>query len=225
MLPPSNNMDNPLLQYLEKLAAVAHRPRHTVTSARPPPPPYTASFSPQDSDHDWDEDCDVEGDSDACYDITPEHCANRISAINSSTVTINLNSSIQVKGNANTIIIASGSAHQQSGSYPSPRHQQQETANNGPNSKLVNTTSAIVSALQKSGVLSAQTRSGSSPTVSVKINIDAGIQVDGARNVVCFGSGSIPLARRYYDVVGRKRRAQSEPLAGAGAEEKRTRVA
>jgi hypothetical protein len=43
----------------------------------------------------------------------------------------------------------------------------------------------------------------------VNINIDAGIRVDGVRNVVCFGAGSLPLAKRYHDAAGRKRQAQS----------------
>ncbi|KAJ0414097.1 hypothetical protein BJY00DRAFT_45280 [Aspergillus carlsbadensis] len=241
MLPPSNNRDNPLLQYLEKLAAVTHRPRHLPPSTRPPPPPYTASFSSQDSDQDWDEDYDYDEDYDEYYEAKPEHRAISNSntssihtpATNSNTITIDLNSSIQIKGDANTIIIASGSVHQQHTSYHGsstrtlrPERPPPPPAAAAMSSNLANTTCAIVAALQKSGVLSAQSRSGSGPgsgaAPSVNINIDAGIRVDGVRNVVCFGAGSLPLAKRYHDAARRKRRAQSEPLVGG--EEKRTRL-
>ncbi|KAL3450897.1 hypothetical protein BJX65DRAFT_305046 [Aspergillus insuetus] len=237
MLPLLNNRDNPLLQYLEKLAAVTHRPRRLPPSTRPPPPPYTASFSSQDSDQDWDEDYDYEEDYDEYHEARPEHREDstsntssiRTSAANSNTITIDLNSSIQIKGDANTIIIAPGSVHQQQHAlYQGSTTRTLQPGRPAPaapamSSKLANTTSAIVAALQKSGVSS---RSGSSPgssaVPSVNINIDAGIRVDGVRNIVCFGAGSLPLAKRYHDAAGRKRRAQSEPLTRGG--EKRARV-
>jgi hypothetical protein len=260
MLPPSNSRNNPLLQYLEKLAAVTHRPRHLPPSTRPAPPLYTASFSSQDSEQDWDEDYDYDEDYDEYYEAKAEHRADsnsttssiRAPAANSNTLTIDLNSSIQIKGDANTIIITSDSVHQQHASYQgtSTRNLRPERPSAGAaaapaiSSKLANTTSAIVAALQKSGVLSGPgSGPGSSAAPSVNINIDAGIRVDGIQNVVCFGAGSLPLAKRYHDAAGRKRRAQSvcsmfvsyvvdlaltlcffiqEPLTGG--EEKRNRV-
>ncbi|KAL3456802.1 hypothetical protein BJX64DRAFT_269983 [Aspergillus heterothallicus] len=235
MLPPSNNRDNLLLRYLRKLAAVTRRPQLAATSTRPPPPPYTASFSSQDSDYDWDEDDDSNEDSNDYYkpgysepSANKDLGSSRISASDSNTITVDLNSSIQIKGDANTVIIASGAMqHKSSPPHSSFRHQQQETSSSMPSSNLANTTSAIVAALQKSSIIPTQARSGSGSTLtaSVSIDIDAGIRVGGARNIVSFGPRPAPLARQAHPIAGRKRRAQSEPVPGTGAADKRTRVA
>ncbi|KAL2863058.1 uncharacterized protein BJX67DRAFT_269146 [Aspergillus lucknowensis] len=233
--PPNNNNDDSLLQHLDKLSARPHvRYRRPVTGIRAPPP-YTAGIPSQGQEYDDDyyEEYDHDYDDDAVYDYEntakdQPYPARIIPPPDSKTLTINLNSSVQINGDGNTIVIATGLVNH----HPHPqRSSDNPDANDrpSPGSKLANTTAAIVAALQRSGVYPSSSTSsplgcGSGPA-SVTIDIDAGVRVDGARNVVCFGSAaSLPAAvaaggrsrtretgtrTGTHNVAGRKRRAQS----------------
>lgn len=240
---PPNYNNTIARQYSEKVAAQG-QPRLAPTTAsatpRPPPPPrYTPAAIPQDTDtsHDYD-DYDEFDDHDDYndYDDTADYytAAKPVSLApptpqansdsGSRTITITLDASISIHGDGNTLTVASRSGSGTEQSRPdttSPNQYPQK-----PQSKLANTTAAIVTALQQSGVLSQNSRSESEsglvhPPTNVEINIDAGVKVQGSRNVVCFGALFAPGARAGSGASGskmqksssgqdpRKRRAQS----------------
>ncbi|KAL4790627.1 hypothetical protein BDV19DRAFT_393890 [Aspergillus venezuelensis] len=231
MQPPPN--DHPFHQYLRKITAQTQlRPPATAStateSANPnpnsPPPRYTPATVSHDFEDDYDEDYEDFDEYDDSYDFDnapnyyPAQGTGTGTAINSNdpntnlkTLTINLDSSITITGDGNTVGIPSDQSQAQA---------QSKTQPNAPKSKLANTASAIIAALQQSGV---------SASASVEINIDAGVRVGGSRNIVCFGGmivpGQVPVragagAAAAADVKtmnaqpnARKRRAQSEPAA------------
>ncbi|KAL4813052.1 hypothetical protein BDW67DRAFT_188050 [Aspergillus spinulosporus] len=150
------------------------------------------------------------------HDKTTEHYTNTstnlsfpVSSITPTTKTlvISVDSSINIRGDGNTIAIASGQGQSQAQALY-------------PRSKVANTIASIIAALQQSGILASGPDSGpnSAPT-TVQITINAGIKVRGFQNVVCSGALTVPntSVRRSKANVNmnlyhaRKRRAQSEP--------------
>ncbi|KAL4957928.1 hypothetical protein BDW69DRAFT_180168 [Aspergillus filifer] len=217
MQPPPNN-HHPFHQYLRKITAQTQpRPLATAPTAtetanpNSPPPRYTPAII----SHDFEDDYDEEFDEYEPYDFNnaPDYYPvqgtdTAANSTNPKTLTINLDSSITITGDGNTLAIASGQSQFQSHS---------KSQSNAPKSKLANTASAIIAALHQSGV---------SASASVEINIDAGVRVEGSRNIVCFGGMIVPgrvPARAGVAGAGvktmntqssaRKRRAQSEPAA------------
>ncbi|KAL4899155.1 hypothetical protein BDW74DRAFT_184021 [Aspergillus multicolor] len=214
----------PLLKFtLDTAAMPSTTPSATAMAtmtSQPSRPSYTAAIAAQDihpyDDHDeydeYDDDY-LDHDDTATYyqDVTPiNHNLSR-------TITIKLDSSINIHGDENTLAIAS----QQVRDQPQPSRSR---------SKVANTTASIIAALQQSGILAhkldpgpGSDASSAAASTTVQISIDAGVKVQGSRNMVCFGALLVPGARPYARAPGsqnnldpntydaRKRRAQSEP--------------
>ncbi|KAL4939771.1 hypothetical protein BDV06DRAFT_224716 [Aspergillus oleicola] len=228
------NSDHPFHQYLRKITAQNQlrpltAPTNEASTPNQLPPRYTPAVVSHDFEDDYDDEYEDFDEYDESYDFdnvpnyypsqTPLAIPGGTSANSNDTklktLTINLDSSITITSDENTVAIASGQAQ----TKPQPN-------TSAPKSKLANTAAAIITALQQSGV---------SSSASVEINIDAGVRVEGSRNVVCFGGVIVPnLARTGAANVGagagvrkmnmqpnasansynaRKRRAQSEPAA------------
>ncbi|KAL4755120.1 hypothetical protein BDW72DRAFT_189337 [Aspergillus terricola var. indicus] len=184
-----------------------------------PPPKYTAAIAAQDiNPYDGDQYDDNDHYS---HDNTTEHYTNTtptpsflVSSITPTTrtVVISLDSSINIRGNGNTVANVSGQGQSQA---------QAQTEASNPKSKVANTTASIIAALQQSGILASRPDSGfSSAPTTVQININAGIKVQGFHNVVCFGALMVPTTSvrgskanvNMKNYNARKRRAQSEPV-------------
>ncbi|RDW59374.1 uncharacterized protein DSM5745_11069 [Aspergillus mulundensis] len=186
----------------------------TITS-QPPPPSYTAAIAAQtihpydDDDYDEHDDDYYNHDDSAVYypNTTP------INHNPSKTITIKLDLSINIHGDGNTLAIASQQVRDQ-------------TQPSNSRSKVANTTASIIAAIQQSGIIAQRLDSGSgsdssfdsSPaaaSTTVQINIDAGVRVQGSRNMVCFGvrpGARSPGSKNNMDTNiynARKRRAQS----------------
>ncbi|KAL4921094.1 hypothetical protein BDW62DRAFT_198117 [Aspergillus aurantiobrunneus] len=229
--PRSNNNNGrlPFHQYIRKLTTQTQlRPPVIVTTTyRSPASRHTPAVQELDPDYedDYTEYNDYHHYEDAAeYYPTPTPNPAPVSTASpkpgndSKIITINLDSSIQIHGDGNTVAIASGPSQapiqtQETRRSTSPR------APLNPNSKLANTIAALITALQRSDALVPNpTESKSKPASSasaaasttVEINIDAGVKVEGCRNLVSFG-GLVPGASgsktNYYNA--RKRRAQS----------------
>lgn len=235
MHPPLNDNDNhPLYQYTRKPTARTQlQPSLTprVTNPSQPPKRYTPVIASHESDLEYDEDHD---EYDNYYDredmviYYPTPAATPVSAPRASpgndskTVTINLNSSVQITGDGNSVAIASGEAQPQTRT-PETEKNPTTYATRNPNPKLTNTIAAIIAALQQPGAMTSthtESKAGhlsTSPAAAaapgaVEINIDAGVKIKGCQNVVCFGAfapraGGLKANSRSQDA--RKRRAQS----------------
>ncbi|KAL4763145.1 uncharacterized protein BDW70DRAFT_157997 [Aspergillus foveolatus] len=187
-----------------------------------PPPSYTATIAtqdinPYDDDKYDDNDHHSHGNTTGYYKNTPTTPSFPVSSTASTrgAVVISLDSSINIRGDGNTVAIASGQGKNQA---QAQTQTQQEASN--PKSKVANTTASIIAALQQSGILALRPDSGSnSASTTVQININAGIKVQGLQNVVCFGSLTVPTtsvsgSRTNVNLKHcntRKRRAQSVP--------------
>ncbi|PWY93817.1 hypothetical protein BO94DRAFT_622159 [Aspergillus sclerotioniger CBS 115572] len=131
-------------------------------------------------------------------------------------IAIHIDASISVLGNANSIILPSIPATSPPSSPSSTPILQSAQRNR--QSKLTDMATSIIAALHRTGLLNLTNES----LQSVMVNINTGIKVQGARNVICLGSGfvgrKIPTEQghereeEYVGHVGRKRRARSEPL-------------
>ncbi|KAL4963203.1 uncharacterized protein BDV14DRAFT_202038 [Aspergillus stella-maris] len=243
MQPPPN--DHPFHQYLRKITAQTQlRPPATAPTAtetanpnpNSPPPRYTPAIVSHDFEDDYDKGYEDFDEYDDSYDFdnapsyypaqgtgtgTGTAANSNDPSTNPKTLTINLDSSITITGDRNTVAIPSGQSQSQA-------QAQSKTQPNAPKSKLANTASAIIAALQQSGV---------SASASLEINLDAGVRVEGSRNIVCFGGMIVPgrvparagapgagagLKTMNAQSNARKRRAQSEPAADT-TETKRSR--
>ncbi|KAL5332446.1 hypothetical protein BJX70DRAFT_404602 [Aspergillus crustosus] len=217
MQPPSRNnksTTDSILDYLQELTIQPRLqdPVATLISTTAPPPPYTLVIPTPGSDYDDDDEEYDDYDDDGDHLNTTNHHHNisrpntRLTNI-SNTIIININSSVKIKGDGNIIATPS--------SQPQIQRNLYRNTDNNPRPKLANTTAAILTALQHAGVLSptSNSTSRSFTPANLKIKIDAGIKVDGSRNVVCLGSvATAPgVAYRTGD-LGRKRRAESEPI-------------
>ncbi|KAI9367959.1 hypothetical protein BJX61DRAFT_260058 [Aspergillus egyptiacus] len=224
MMPPAqtNINDDDTSQSFGQLLHKFKQSRHSEPGTTPPPP-YRPIPS-QDPVGDYDDDYDDDDNYDHDYeDVRPTN----------NPITINLNSSIQIKGDGNTILLAPAQQPQpQSSSTASPN--QCPTRNAPLHSKLSNAMASILATLERAGALASA--SGSNWRSPVHINIDAGVRVDGVGNVVCLGATRLARAvpgsavriggspSRYTDRdgnhqndCGRKRRASSEPAFGSEA--------
>ncbi|KAJ5812607.1 hypothetical protein N7474_008908 [Penicillium riverlandense] len=144
-----------------------------------------------------------------------------------SPITITLDASIHVQGNGNTIVLPSTSAkaaeqHQQhnrisSSDSTAPSTSAQTTALQSAQkhrqNKLSEMASTIIAALREADAL-LDVESGRCRPIAVHLN--AGVKIDGSRNVICVGAAAGPsrMGRKNLlsgdgEGVSRKRRAQS----------------
>jgi hypothetical protein len=231
--PPNDNQNHPFHQYLQKLTARTQF-QPPLTSRVPiisqPPTRYTPVIAHKESELEYDDDHDEYDD---YYDRedTVEYCSTPATAPDSEpnasygnglkTVTISLNSSIQITGDGNSVAIASREAQPQTWT---PEIERNTTTNvtRDPKPKITNTIAAIIASLQQSGAMTptnAESKAGHVPyspaaaaPAAVEINIDAGVKIKGCQNVVCFGAfaprtGGLKMNSHGQDA--RKRRAQS----------------
>ncbi|EAW10077.1 uncharacterized protein ACLA_045420 [Aspergillus clavatus NRRL 1] len=221
MQPPSDAF----LHHSHKLREAAANLRNRV--AFTPPPPYSSTdtrgpiqeerqtgVENEDDDYIWD----------ASSNVSP------------SPITINIDASINVVGNGNTIMIPSMTGQAQQGiSNASSRATPQEAATSPSpagksepttlritqkhrQAKLTEMATSIINALYESGRLTAPGEN--CELAPVEININTGIRVEGSRNAVCVGvpvrlqssKGGQTGAEKQYLNSNRKRRALSEPL-------------
>ncbi|KAL4783223.1 hypothetical protein BJX76DRAFT_368567 [Aspergillus varians] len=220
--PPNKNKNNPFHQYLRKLTAQTQL-RSPVATPHPLPPRYILTVAPQELDPEYDDDYEDYEDATEYY-LTPIPVPASAPSAGpgniSKLVTINLNSSIHIIGDGNTVTIASG--QDQAPDQAQTQNKGKSTIGNTtshPRSRPANTTAAIITALQRSGVLTstlAKARAGSSfpdsasVSTTVEINIDAGVKVEGCRNLVCLGTQAPGAGGpRMDNYNARKRRAQS----------------
>ncbi|KAL4767609.1 hypothetical protein BDW60DRAFT_226440 [Aspergillus nidulans var. acristatus] len=187
-----------------------------------PPPSYTATIAaqdinPYDDDKYDDNDHHSHGNTTEHYKNTPTTPSfpGSSTAPTTRTLVISLDSSINIRGDGNTVEIASGQGQNQAQAQTQTQTQQEAS---DPKSKVANTTASIIAALQQSGILALRPDSGSkSASTTVQININAGIKVQGVQNVVCFGALAVPTTSVRGSKANvnmkhcntRKRRAQS----------------
>ncbi|RAL05702.1 uncharacterized protein BO80DRAFT_78756 [Aspergillus ibericus CBS 121593] len=209
MLPPPEST----LHEIHKIAEPHTGPEHPDTVTPPPPysPPHPNHSPPKESDG-----------VNAPQWMTPHP------------ITINIDASVSVLGNANSILIpsvpattaAAAAATTSSSSPPPPPPAPSsstailQSAQRHRQSKLTDMATSIIVALHRTGLLNPTDNSGSVP--SVRLNINTGIKIQGTRNVVCVGGGVVgrrnliePGGERGEErvgQVGRKRRAESEPF-------------
>lgn len=179
MIPPSNSFVHAQHKLAEVLAA-----QNRVTSAAPPPYAQTAP--------------EVSSGSNASAELCLE---------DESPVTINIDASINVVGNGNTIIIptagqASSSQPTATGPMPSPTATSTpegsvpstpgadattilQSAQKPRQAKLTEMAVSIISALQDSGRLEQREPGGAEP---IEININTAWKIKGDRNVICAGA-------------------------------------
>ncbi|RMJ28315.1 hypothetical protein PHISP_00792 [Aspergillus sp. HF37] len=202
MLPPSDSFRH----QSHKLAEVIASLQNGVTT---PPPPYV---------------------------LAPEECPSSVDAEDEPAdpsarpITIRIDTSINILGNSNTVILQSvPNLQQPTGSSPSSTSPDRTTGvlqatQKQRQAKLTEMATSIIAALRESDHLSHSSEHGSSEPVELSVN--AGIKVEGSRNVICAGAGAgasapgrlIPSGRNGPNEShgecanpGRKRRAQSEP--------------
>lgn len=208
MLPPSDS----LLHHYIKLGEVAANMQNQKPLVSPPPP-YTTDQQ-HDSVHEDihpDNDVDTNTDDEDIWDNTTP-----------TPISINIDASISVQGNSNTIIMTSGS---QSAPTPlatsSPKSTSMlQAAQKHRQNRITEMATSIIAALREPQYLSSLEIDGKGP---IEININTGMKVEGNRNVISAGAGGagcriLPRAKRDGsshdgDEVGsslkRKRRAQS----------------
>lgn len=215
MLPPSNSF----LHQSLKLAEVNNTNKQNQETLAPPPP-YSQTLS-QASQTGGGGGVHVHSDTDAEGDDT------LWDSPSSTPITITIDASINVHGNSNTIILASGQTSPKrpdSGSEaPSPQSATAvlQMAQKHRQTKLTEMATTIIAALQESRE-SCLGDDGMYPA-PIEININTGVKVKGSKNVICAGgrllhrSGSAATATAAGDTElkengSRKRRAQSVRL-------------
>ncbi|EEP80796.1 predicted protein [Uncinocarpus reesii 1704] len=189
MLPPSDSIGHQNLKLAEFLAGLQNQ-----ASLPAPPPPYAAVQTHDDS-------ADFDEEEDDGIPLPP--------------LVLKIDTSITIDGQANTVAIpASGASSEEGQAIPSePQYMQQLQQQR--QAKSVQIASSVMAALKACGILDDRETGRSRP---VEINIDAGIHIKGAKNVVCSGLKRRPEAASFQaPALGRpqgserKRRAQSEP--------------
>ncbi|PYI10372.1 hypothetical protein BO78DRAFT_360906 [Aspergillus sclerotiicarbonarius CBS 121057] len=206
MFPPSES----ILHQIHQIAEPQNGPENP--DAVTPPPPYT----PPNHNHRLPKETEGEN--------TPKWATPR-------PITIQIDASISVLGNANSIIIPSVPATTTLPPPPSSSAALLKSAQRHRQSKLTDMATSIIAALHRTGLLNPTEDTGSVP--SVMLNINTGIRVQGARNVVCVSGGLVgrrnPTEHGYEREqkngghIGRKRRAQSEPLESCTGKKKARR--
>ncbi|RAH61813.1 hypothetical protein BO85DRAFT_434464 [Aspergillus piperis CBS 112811] len=216
MLPPS--------------ASIVHQSHNLVesqgntdqTNTITPPPPYSPSaHNPQN-------------------ELEAEDASSHGETDQPSLITIHIDASMSIQGNANSIILPSAPAPASAlntKASPAPILSSTSTSTvpqSTPyqrHSKLTDMATSIITALHRTGHLnsdsnptdhsSAATDRITSPSPSVTLNINTGIKILGSGNVICVGMGG--QRGMGMNVPRRKRRASSEPLEVATTAAKRAR--
>jgi hypothetical protein len=202
MLPPSDSFRH----QSHKLAEVIASLQNGVTT---PPPPYV---------------------------LAPEECPSSVDAEDEPAdpgtrpITIHIDASINILGNSNTVILPSVPNQQQPTGSPSTSSSPDRTTGvlqatqKHRQAKLTEMATSIIAALRESDHLSHSSEHGRSEPVELSVN--AGVKVEGSRNVICAGAGagagsaapgrSIPSGKNGPNEshgesanAGTKRRAQS----------------
>ncbi|RAK83423.1 hypothetical protein BO79DRAFT_277897 [Aspergillus costaricaensis CBS 115574] len=215
MLPPSES----ILHQFHKLAE--SQEDSDQTNIITPPPPYSSSaHNPQ-------------------KELEAENASSHGETDQPSLITIHIDASMSIQGNANGIIIPSVTAP-----APAPALNPQASPALIPSltststvpqstpyqrhSKLTDMATSIITALHRTGHLNSPDNSGaaaenanasSSPSVTLKIN--TGIKILGSGNVICVGMGG--QRGMGMNVLKRTRRASSEPPEVATNAAKRAR--
>lgn len=209
MLPPSNSF----LHQSLKLAEVSTNMQSQETLAPPPPYSQAPGQAPQSGVH---SDTDAEDDENPWDTPSPNP------------ITINIDASINVHGNSNTIILAAGRTnpkqpdqqHADSESAPASATTVLQTAQKHRQAKLTEMATTIIAALQES-----RNRSlgdDGMDAAPIEININTGVKVKGSKNVICGGGGRLPNKTgagagashtELNENDSRKRRAQSVRLS------------
>lgn len=196
MLPPSDSF----LHQSLKLAEVTANMQNQETLTRPPPPPYSIAQSHLPASHD-----EIQSDIDAEDDETTwdTHSPNP--------VTINIDASISVQGNSNTIVMASSSGpnlKQQTGPSPSPEQPDTpsspasatavlQAAQQHRQAKLTDMATAIIAALQNSRDF--PLGGDGMGSIPIEININTGVKIEGSKNVICAGGDTGRVLPRKRD--------------------------
>ncbi|PYH74005.1 uncharacterized protein BO88DRAFT_468759 [Aspergillus vadensis CBS 113365] len=197
MLPPSES----ILHQFHKLADSQDDSGQTNTIT--PPPPYSPSAHNPPKE------------------FEAEYAASRGETDQNSLITIHIDASMSIQGNANSIILPSVTApapalNPQASPAPStstvpqsPPYQRR--------TKLTDMATSIITALHRTGHLNSTDNSGAaaenanaSPSPSITLNINTGIKILGSGNVICVGMGGQQRGMG-MNVLRRKRRASSEP--------------
>ncbi|KAJ5610030.1 hypothetical protein N7510_006749 [Penicillium lagena] len=146
-----------------------------------------------------------------------------------SPITITMDASIHIHGNGNTIVLPSTnpkaaeqqqnrtSSSETTATSTSAQMTALQSAQKQRQNKLSEMASTIIAALHEADAL-LDVESGRCRPIAV--HLDAGVKVEGSRNVICVGAAAAPsrVGRKNPlsedgngDGVSRKRRAQSEP--------------
>lgn len=204
MLPPSES----ILHQFHKLAESQEDSDQTDTII--PPPPYSPSA------HNLQKELEAENDS------------SHWETDQTSLITIHIDASMSIQGNANSIILPSAPAP-----APAPVSTLNPLASPAPipsstsastvpqsspyqrHSKLTDMATSIITALHRTGHLNSTDNSGAaaenataSPSPSVTLKINTGIKILGSGNVICVGMGGQQRGMG-VNVLKRKRRASS----------------
>ncbi|KAF9891282.1 hypothetical protein FE257_004846 [Aspergillus nanangensis] len=180
MLPPSDSLTNQCHKLSEALPSSACTGAKALLS----PPPYSAAAPYQSSVEDIF--CET--------DYSEDEEDTSLSTTKS--IQLHINASIRVVGNGNTIIVpSSATANSTPISAPQPTPKQ---------TKLTEIATGIIAELGHVGYFHGS-RAGSPPP-STKISINAGIRLEGSRNLICTG-----IAPR----VVPKKPAPKEPAQGS----------
>lgn len=208
MLPPSDS----LLHHYIKLGEVTASMQNQKPLVSPPPPYTTNQQHNSVTEVIYpDNEIDTNTDDEDTWDNT-----------NPTPITINIDASISVQGNNNTIIMTSGSPSAPTSSAASSltATSMLQAAQKHRQSRVTEIATSIIAALRESQYLPSSGVDGKEP---IEININTGMKVEGSRNVIFAGAGGgacriLPRAKRDGsshdgDEVGsrmkRKRRAQS----------------
>lgn len=202
MLPPSNSFLHQTLKFAELSTNMQSQENLT-----PPPPPYsqTPGQTPQN---------DIYSDSDAEDEETPWDTEGR------NQVTINIDASINVHGNSNTVILASDrtSPEQPNNESSESTMTALQTTQKHRQTKLTEMATAIIAALHESRTYSIGDEEMF--PAPIEININTGVKVKGSKNVICAGGsngagrllhkmGAAGTRSEITENRSRKRRAQS----------------
>ena len=202
MLPPSDSLRH---QSHKRSEATANTQRE---DRRPPPPPYSPPIRLPPSIEDFlhgATDLDEYDEADEADSRAPR-------------ITIHIDASITIIGDANTVVIPPSSTScptdlpgTSSTSDPTTALQAVQRARQ---TKLSDMATAIIDALGRRGLLDPDRAGCPAAQASVEVKITPGIRVEGNRNAVCVGALPRALGRRSSAGAGerdggRKRRACS----------------
>lgn len=195
MLPPSDSISHQnfkLAEFIANLRQSQHIDR------RVPPPPYapTPSLVPNHEDTLAESEEDDEDNTTA------------------SPILIKVDTSITVNGQGNTIMIPTSPTNGSGESHNTQAHSPTSTTQNAQVSQLqqqrqvksAQLASCIVAALKSSGAFEETDSRRSRP---IEISVNAGISIQGDKNVICAGVPRRAESNQDVEITGRKRRASS----------------